>query len=159
VPVREKLVHTQIGQWVLDELLEHTEGHGTDIAACQHNRPQIPSFSFILHFTLLSRRPVPIRSMYVVVGHASSLNMTSSWSTVAAPVVLVGFRPTAGFGSARSRDRHGARIARSGGSRRCVRRCYSNRSTTRSRAGPRNERRILCRTVRSWEGTEQFRLA
>jgi hypothetical protein len=34
---------------------------------------------------------VPIRSMYVVVGHASSLNMTFLWSTVAAPVVLVGF--------------------------------------------------------------------
>src|SRR5678816_4493043 len=76
------------------------------------------------------------------------------WSTLAAPAVLVGFRPVVGFGAARLRDRHGIRIAHSGRTRCGVHRCYASRSTTPVRAGPRNERRISCIAAREQEGTE-----
>jgi len=78
----------------------------------------------------------------------------SSRSTYAVLSVLDGFRPVTEFGSARSQDRHGVRIARSGGCQGGRRRCYACRSTTRSRAGPHNEHKISSRAVRSLEATE-----
>ena len=35
VPIRKKLLETDIGQRVLDHLLENGEGHGTDVTAGQ----------------------------------------------------------------------------------------------------------------------------
>jgi hypothetical protein len=76
------------------------------------------------------------------------------WSTLTAPAVLVGFRPVAEFGSVRLQGQYGIRIAHNGGTRCGVHRCYASRSTTRSRAGLHNERRISSRAARSREWAE-----